>query len=49
MQFSAFTRADFSSLKRNLVAVTIGNVVGGAILVAGVYWLLYRRKIPGSS
>jgi formate/nitrite transporter len=27
----------------NLVAVTLGNIVGGAVLVAGVYWLLYRR------
>ena len=29
----------------NLAAVTIGNIVGGAIFVAGTYWLLYRR--PG--
>jgi formate/nitrite transporter FocA (FNT family) len=34
---------------RNLVAVTIGNVAGGAMLVAGVYWLLYRRKARPSS
>ncbi len=27
----------------NLTAVTIGNVIGGAVLVAGAYWLLYRR------
>jgi formate/nitrite transporter FocA (FNT family) len=25
------------------LAVTLGNIAGGAILVAGVYWLLYRR------
>jgi formate/nitrite transporter len=27
----------------NLAAVTIGNVIGGAVLVGGVYWLLYLR------
>jgi formate/nitrite transporter len=30
---------------RNLVAVTIGNILGGTLLVAGVYWLAYLR--PG--
>ena len=28
---------------RNLLAVTAGNIVGGTLLVAGVYWLAYRR------
>ncbi|WP_088285052.1 formate/nitrite transporter family protein [Ideonella sp. A 288] len=28
---------------RNLVAVTAGNIVGGTLLVAGVYWLAYLR------
>jgi formate/nitrite transporter FocA (FNT family) len=23
--------------------VTFGNIVGGAVLVAGVYWMLYLR------
>ncbi|HMS16423.1 MAG TPA: formate/nitrite transporter family protein [Planctomycetota bacterium] len=27
----------------NLVAVTAGNVIGGTILVAGVYWIAYLR------
>ncbi len=27
----------------NLVAVTLGNIVGGTLLVAGVYWLIYLR------
>ena len=30
---------------RNLVAVTLGNVLGGTLLVAFVYWLAYLR--PG--
>ncbi len=29
---------------RNLLAVTAGNVVGGTLLVAGVYWLAYLRS-----
>jgi formate/nitrite transporter len=28
----------------NLVPVTLGNVVGGALLVGGVYWFVYRRR-----
>ncbi len=28
---------------KNLLAVTVGNIVGGTLLVAGVYWLAYRR------
>ena len=27
----------------NLVAVTVGNIIGGTILVAGIYWLAYLR------
>jgi len=30
---------------RNLLAVTVGNLLGGTVLVAGVYWLAYLR--PG--
>lgn len=29
---------------RNILAVTIGNVVGGTLLVAGVYWVAYLRS-----
>ena len=32
----------------NLVPVTVGNVVGGGVFVAGVYWLCYRYRAPGS-
>ena len=28
---------------RNLIAVTAGSLVGGTLLVAGVYWLAYLR------
>ena len=44
------TPADFPSLTwgnffvTNLVPVTIGNVVGGALMVGAVYWFVYLRK-----
>jgi formate/nitrite transporter FocA (FNT family) len=30
-------------LIRNLMPVTLGNVIGGALLVGGVYWFVYLR------
>jgi formate transporter len=42
--FSALTWGNF--LIGNLVPVTIGNVIGGAIMVAAVYWFVYLRKRP---
>jgi formate/nitrite transporter FocA (FNT family) len=30
-------------LSANLVPVTLGNIVGGTLLVAGVYWFAYLR------
>lgn len=32
----------------NLAVVTAGNIVGGTLLVAGVYWLAYLRRPPAS-
>ncbi|MCB9832454.1 MAG: formate/nitrite transporter family protein [Planctomycetes bacterium] len=29
---------------RNIVAVTCGNILGGTLLVAGIYWLAYLRR-----
>jgi formate/nitrite transporter FocA (FNT family) len=29
---------------RNLVPVTLGNIVGGGVFVAAVYWLIYLRR-----
>ena len=29
---------------RNLVPVTLGNVIGGAGLVGGMYWFIYLRR-----
>ena len=30
----------------NLLPVTIGNTIGGSIMVAAVYWFVYLRKKP---
>jgi formate/nitrite transporter FocA (FNT family) len=35
-------------LGRNLLPVTIGNVIGGSVLVGAVYWFVYLRpRGPG--
>lgn len=44
--------ADFASLTwdnfifSNLIPVTLGNIVGGSVLVAAVYWFVYLRRKP---
>lgn len=35
---------DLAGIVHNLVVVTAGNIVGGTLLVAGVYWLAYLRN-----
>jgi formate transporter len=39
----AYSNLGLVGFARNLLAVTLGNIAGGAVLVAGAYWLLYRR------
>lgn len=34
---------DFNGMLSNLLPVTIGNVIGGAVMVALVYYVIYRR------
>ncbi len=34
---------------KNLIPVTIGNIIGGGLLVGVVYWFIYRRPMKGSS
>jgi formate transporter len=49
------TAADFPGLTwerflvNNLLPVTLGNIVGGAVLVGAVYWFVYLRPAAGSS
>ena len=31
-------------LMGNLLPVTIGNVIGGSVMVAAIYWFIYLRK-----
>jgi formate/nitrite transporter len=38
-----YTGLDAAGLIGNLVPVTLGNIVGGTVLVAAVYWLVYLR------
>lgn len=33
----------YAGMLRNIVAATAGNIIGGTLLVAGVYWLAYLR------
>lgn len=40
--FANLTMTNF--LVRNLIPVTIGNIIGGAVLVGAVYWFVYLRK-----
>lgn len=35
---------DLGGIGMNLGAVTLGNIVGGALLVGVMYWLAYRKK-----
>jgi formate transporter len=34
---------------RNLLVVTAGNILGGTVLVAGVYWVAYLRPGAGAT
>lgn len=49
------TPADFPALDwsnfliGNLVPVTIGNIIGGSIMVGAVYWFVYLRKSASSA
>jgi formate/nitrite transporter len=46
------TAADFANLTwanfffRNLLPVTLGNIIGGTVLVGAVYWFVYLRQLP---
>ncbi len=33
----------WTGFARNLAPVTLGNIVGGAVMVAGMYWMIYLR------
>jgi formate/nitrite transporter len=35
-----------SGFVHNLIPVTLGNIVGGTLLVAAIYWFIYLRGTP---
>jgi formate/nitrite transporter FocA (FNT family) len=39
-----FSSLDSAGLITNITAATLGNVVGGAVLVGLVYWFVYLRS-----
>nr|WP_251702010.1 formate/nitrite transporter family protein [Pseudomonas boanensis] len=39
----AHDEVSIAGVGKNILAVTAGNVVGGTLLVAGVYWVAYLR------
>jgi formate/nitrite transporter FocA (FNT family) len=48
--FVASTGLEFSSLTwqgfllYNLLPVTIGNIIGGTVFVAAIYWAIFLRR-----
>ena len=36
-------------LVKNLVPVTLGNIIGGSLLVGGIYWSVYLRQFSFGS
>jgi formate transporter len=43
---SDFPDLTWANFLHNLFPVTAGNIVGGSLMVAGVYWFVYLRKKP---
>ncbi len=41
--FAGLIEMNLTGLLVNLAAVTLGNIIGGSVLVALVYWTIYRR------
>ena len=48
MVSSAPAAQGFAAAARNLLPVTLGNVVGGGVLVGTMYWWAYMRPTPES-
>ena len=40
-----FASLDWAGFARNLIPVTLGNIVGGSLMVAAVYHLIYKRAL----
>ncbi len=46
VDLAAYSALSWSGFVRNLIPVTIGNVIGGAFFVGGVYWTIYSYAAP---
>jgi len=44
LQVPGLEHVGFGGLFSNLVPVTLGNIVGGSLMIALAYYLIYRRK-----
>lgn len=44
LKFSAISAINISNIFHNLLWVTIGNIVGGSILVGSLYWIVYAQS-----
>lgn len=44
MNLSTFTWSQF--LLHNLLPVTLGNLIGGGLMVGAIYWFIYQRPRP---
>jgi formate/nitrite transporter len=44
LALEGFDQAALLGSVRNVIAVTFGNIAGGTLLVAGVYWIIYLRN-----
>ena len=40
---SELANLNLQGFVRNLISVTTGNIFGGGVMVAAVYWFIYRR------
>ena len=40
----AYAGLTWTGLIDNLIPVTIGNIIGGGVLVGAVYWFVYLRR-----
>jgi len=46
---SAYANLTWLGFARNLLPVTIGNIIGGGAFVGAIYWVIYLRKRTGLS
>ena len=48
MVASGFTKPSLHGLFSNLVPVTLGNIFGGSVMVAGIYYVIFIRGLEAS-